>query len=296
MINFFSIEEIIREAEEKGLSISGIVLEAEQIQTGRAKEDILKEMTQDLQVMKESIVRGLEAREKSASGLSGGSAAKLQEAVAAGKTLGGNQLDKALINALAVSEVNACMGRVLAAPTAGSCGIMPATLISVMEERHIPEENTVLALFTAAGIGSVISNKATLSGAEGGCQAECGSASAMAAGALVEMAGGTPRQVGHAAAIALKNVLGLVCDPVAGLVEAPCVKRNAMGAANALVAADLALAGIESIIPVDEVIEAMKKVGDVMTPALKETALGGLADTPTGRKLAKEIFDKGCNI
>lgn len=296
MINFYSIDEMIGEAEKSGVSISALVLEAQAVQTGQPKNDILREMAQNLQVMKAAIVKGINSQEKSASGLSGGSAYKLQQAVAGGKTLGGNQLDKALMNALAVAEVNACMGRIVAAPTAGSCGIMPATLISVMEERQIPEENTVLALFTAAGIGAVIAHKATLAGAEGGCQAECGSASAMAAGALVEMAGGSPRQVGHAAAIALKNVLGLVCDPVAGLVEAPCIKRNALGAANALVAADLALAGIESIIPVDEVIEAMKKVGDLMTPALKETAMGGLADTPTGRRLAEEIFANQCNI
>ena len=184
------------------------------------------------------------------------------------------------------------MGKVCAAPTAGSCGIIPAAVLTMQEEHRISDDTAVRALFTASAIGMVIAQNASISGAEGGCQAECGSASAMAAAALVEMAGGTPQQVSHACAIALKNILGLVCDPVAGLVEIPCIKRNAMGTANAFVAAELALAGIESAIPADEVIIAMKRIGDSLPVSLKETADGGLADTPTARKLQEQFFGK----
>ena len=199
-------------------------------------------------------------------------------------------LDKILIKALAMAESNACMGRIVAAPTAGSCGILPAVFLTAKEEGKISYSDMVMSMFTAGAIGMVIARRATISGAEGGCQAECGSASAMAAGALVEALGGTPEMVGHACAIALKNVLGLVCDPVAGLVEIPCIKRNAMGGANALVAAELALAGIDSVIPIDEVIDAMRAVGRLMVPSLRETGEGGLAATPTGRELAEKIF------
>lgn len=182
------------------------------------------------------------------------------------------------------------MGRIVAAPTAGSCGILPAALLTIAEERNIPDKDVVMALFTASAVGLVIANKASIAGAEGGCQAECGAASAMAAAAIVEMCGGTPEMCEHACAIALKNILGLVCDPVAGLVEIPCIKRNAGGVANALVAAELALAGIGSAIPADEVILTMKKIGDIMSPALKETAEGGLACTPTGKLLCEKVF------
>jgi L-serine dehydratase len=199
-------------------------------------------------------------------------------------------IGNALIKALSASETNACMGKIVAAPTAGSCGILPSVLMTIATERKLDDEQLVMALFTASAVGIVIANKASISGAEGGCQAECGSASAMAAAALVELCGGSPAMVEHACAIAIKSVLGLVCDPVAGLVEIPCIKRNAMGAANAFVSADMALAGIESKIPVDEVIHAMKVIGDCMNPAFKETAEGGLAATPTAKRLMKEVF------
>ena len=189
-----------------------------------------------------------------------------------------------------VSELNASMGRIVAAPTAGSCGILPAAVLTMEEEKHLSEKQCVMSLFTASAIGMVIANNASLAGARGGCQAECGSASAMAAAAIVELAGGTPEMVGSAVAIALKNILGLVCDPVAGLVEIPCIKRNASGVTGAFTAAELALAGIKSAIPADEVIWSMKKIGDVMPAALKETADGGLAATPTGRKLHTQVF------
>jgi len=253
-------------------------------------EQLIEKMVQNIKVMEEAISDSLKSNSRSATGLSGGDATKLYKAIQAGKTLGGVMLDKILAKALAMAESNACMGRIVAAPTAGSCGILPAVLLTAREEKKISYSEMIMAMFTAAGIGMVIAHRATISGAEGGCQAECGSASAMAAGALVEAMGGTPEMVGHACAIALQNVLGLVCDPVAGLVEVPCIKRNAMGAANALVAAELALAGIDSIIPVDEVIDAMRAVGRLMVPSLRETGEGGLAATPTAKRLAKKIF------
>ena len=247
-------------------------------------------MHQAFQVMKDSSEEGFDPEKRSASGLTGGDAYKMKQAVDQNKNICGKIFGEALAKALSVSQTNACMGRIVAAPTAGSCGILPAALITIMEAKKIPEETVVDALFTASGLGMVIANKASIAGAEGGCQAECGSASAMAAGALVEMCGGTPQMVSHACAIALKNILGLVCDPVAGLVEIPCIKRNAMGVANAFTAAELALAGIESAIPADEVIWAMKRIGDSMPQTLKETAEGGLAATPSGKAMFKKVF------
>jgi L-serine dehydratase len=199
-------------------------------------------------------------------------------------------LSQALARALAVTEVNARMGRIVAAPTAGSCGILPAVLLTLAQKDDLADEKLLPVLFTAAGFGLVIANKASISGASGGCQAECGSAAAMAAAAATELLGGTPEQAAQACALALKSVLGLVCDPVAGLVEVPCIKRNASGTANAFVATEMALAGISSVIPADEVIGAMKAIGDQMAAELKETALGGLAATKTARKIAADLL------
>ena len=290
MLRYESIKELVQEAEKAKKNISDLILEDQAQEMSRSMEVIYQEMENNAKVMEESISDALHPNIKSASGLSGGDAYKLCNLVEDGKGLGGGLMDKALVRALAIAESNACMGRIVAAPTAGSCGILPAVLLSAWEEKRISRSQMVMSLFTAAGMGMVIAKRASISGAEGGCQAECGSASAMAAGALVEMLGGSPRMVGHACAIALKSVLGLVCDPVAGLVEIPCIKRNAMGASNAVVAAQLAMAGIESVIPVDEVIDAMKEIGDLMVPSLRETGEGGLAATPTARKLAKKIF------
>ena len=189
---------------------------------------------------------------------------------------------------MAVSNVNASMGRIVASPTAGSCGIIPE-LITIAEKMNKTDDYIINALFTAGAVGKVIAQNATLAGAEGGCQAECGSAGAMAAAAAVELSGGTPRQAGHAVAIVLKSIMGLVCDPVAGLVEVPCIKRNGMGAVHAILAADMALSGIESVIPPDEVIKAMGEIGRMMPEQLKETALGGLATTPTGKRIRKKL-------
>ncbi len=290
MISYDSIQELADKAKKKGKMISELVLEDQALQMERSREELIEEMRKSLQVMAEAATKGLTAVSKSASGLSGGDANKMRQSVNAGKSLSGRVLSETLAKALAIAEVNACMGRIVAAPTAGSCGIIPAVLLTLKEENDLSENQVVMSLFTAAGLGMVIAKKASISGAEGGCQAECGSAAAMAAAAAVELMGGTPQMSAHACAIALKSVLGLVCDPVAGLVEVPCVKRNASGAANALIAAEMALAGIESTIPVDEVIGAMKAIGDAMPKSLKETAEGGLADTPTGKKIARDIL------
>ncbi len=279
-------------AEETGKTLSQVVLEAQAEELGKTPEELKEKMRRNFQVMLESAQEGENPELRSASGLTGGAAARVMERTRQGESLCGEYFGKAVARALAVSECNACMGRIVAAPTAGSCGILPAALITVMEEKNLPEESAVMALFTAAGIGMVIASNATVSGAQGGCQAEVGSASAMAAAAVTEMAGGTAGMCANACAMALKNVLGLVCDPVAGLVEVPCVKRNVMGVVNALAAAEMALAGVESVIPADEVILAMKRVGNTLPATLRETAEGGLADTPSGRQIAIRLFGK----
>ena len=290
MFKYDAVSELVAEAERSGKKISELVLDDQAAVCETSKEKLYKKMFKSFRIMQSSVEDGMEEDTRSVSGLTGGSAGKMKQQVDAGKNICGSLFGHAMTMALAVSETNACMGKIVAAPTAGSCGILPAVLLSVMEEKNIPEEDVVMSLFTASALGLVIANKASIAGAEGGCQAECGSASAMAAGALVEMCGGTPQMVADACAIAIKNILGLVCDPVAGLVEIPCIKRNAMGTANAFTAAELALAGITSAIPVDEVIWAMKKVGDSMAVTLKETGEGGLAATPTGKALRQQVF------
>ena len=290
IMKYNSIAEICRKAEALNVKISELVVKDQAAMMEKSEDDLKQTMLTMLDVMRQSTKEGLKPDTRSISGLSGGDAYKLDQAIKNGQSISGSIIGKALVKALSVSETNACMGKIVAAPTAGSCGIIPAVLMTIAEERQIDDEELVMALFTSSAIGMVIANKASISGAEGGCQAECGSASAMAAAVLVELCGGTPAMVEHAVAIALKSKLGLVCDPVAGLVEIPCIKRNAMGAANAFVAAEMALAGIESKIPVDEVIHAMKTIGDSMSTTLKETAEGGLAATPTAKKLMKQVF------
>jgi L-serine dehydratase len=288
--NYSSVASIVAAAEKSGLPISAIVLKQQAEQMEQTEESIYEHMRNNYQVMAQCIEPGCNKDLRSTSGLTGGSAYKMRRISESGKSLTGSFLSGALYRALAVSELNAAMGRIVAAPTAGSCGILPAALLTMQEEKQIPERDCVMSLFTASAVGMVIANNASLAGAQGGCQAECGSAAAMAAAAIVELAGGTPKMVEQAIAIAIKNILGLVCDPVAGLVEIPCIKRNASGVAGAFVAAELALAGIESAIPADEVIWTMKKVGDAMSSSLKETAEGGLAATPTGRRLHEQVF------
>ena len=289
-MKYDSLRALVERAEAEQTAISELVIRDEAAELECSCEEVFERMRRNLQVMRESVVSGMERDVRSTSGLTGGDAWKMSQRL--DHNITGRISVSALTKAIAVSETNACMGRIAAAPTAGSCGLLPACLLTVLEEQDIPEDTAVRALFTASAVGMVIARNATIAGAEGGCQAECGSASAMAASALVELCGGTPRMAEHACAIALKNVLGLVCDPVAGLVEIPCIKRNAMGTANAFTAAEMALAGIESKIPADEVIWSMKKIGDSMHSDLKETARGGLAATPTGKILTEKVFGK----
>lgn len=290
MIQIDSLEELEHEAQREGKRISDVVIRWQAEKKECAPEAVLEEMRHHYLIMKEAAEKGSGEHVVSASGLTGKDGYRMWNYIRSGETLSGGILPAALARALSVIGWNASMGRIVAAPTAGSCGILPAALVTMELERHISEENCVRGMFTASAVGMVIAKKASIAGAQGGCQAECGAASAMAAAALTELKGGIPHQVVQAAAIALKSVLGLVCDPVAGLVEIPCIKRNAAGTATAFMAAELALAGIESAIPADEVIMAMKAVGDTMPVALKETAEGGLAATPTGRRLCRETL------
>lgn len=289
MLEYHSISALVQAAQDSDSTISALVLADQAAQAEAAPEDLYRRMQDNLHVMQEAVQAGAGPDIKSTSGLTGGDAYKMQQ-YAQGGGLCGPFFTGALTRALAVSEYNAAMGKIVAAPTAGSCGILPGTILTLMDARGLPEETAVMALFTAGAFGMVIADRASIAGAQGGCQAECGSAATMAAAALVEMAGGTPEMCAHACAIAIKNQLGLVCDPIAGLVEVPCIKRNAGGVACAFAAAEMALAGIQSVIPVDEVIDAMREVGDSMPCALKETAQGGLAATPTGQRLKQEIF------
>ena len=292
MLVYDSIAEIVQEANTRGSSISQVVLEDQAADMGVSKDFILKRMAGALEVMSRAAQTGLKADTRSVSGLTGGDGNRMSVYASQGSALGGDFCARAIALALAVQEYNASMGKIVAAPTAGSCGILPAGLLTMMEKRGSSEQQAAMALITAGAIGLVIANEATIAGAQGGCQAECGSAAAMTAAALVELAGGSNDMVAQAAAIALKNQMGLVCDPVAGLVEVPCVKRNAGGVMCAICAADMALAGVTSVIPVDEVIGAMREVGEALPAALKETSLGGLAVTPTGIAIKEKIFGK----
>ncbi|WAA10669.1 L-serine ammonia-lyase, iron-sulfur-dependent, subunit alpha [Fervidibacillus albus] len=286
---FKTVRELVDLAEKERKKISHIMIEQEMEVTKKSREEIIERMEKNLQVMENSVQRGLKGV-TSRTGLTGGDAVRLQKYIEEGNFLSGEIVLDAVSKAMATNEVNAAMGMICATPTAGSAGVVPGTLFAVKEKLNPTREQMIEYLFTAGAFGFVVANNASISGASGGCQAEIGSASGMAAAAIVEMAGGTPSQSAEAMAITLKNMLGLVCDPVAGLVEVPCVKRNAMGAANAMVGADMALAGIQSRIPCDEVIAAMFKVGQMMPSALRETAQGGLAVTPTGKKYEREIF------
>lgn len=289
-LKYNTVEELVEAASSSQKKISEIVLEQQAGDMESTIEEVYATMESSFDVMRQSVISGLDETLRSPSGLSGGSAAKLKKAVDEGKNHYGHLLGNAISMALAVTEFNSCMGKIVAAPTAGSCGVIPAALISVMDEYDLPKRDIVMSLFTASAIGMVIAKCASIAGAEGGCQAEVGSASAMAAAALTEIFDGTPQMVSDSCAIALKNTMGLVCDPVAGLVEVPCIKRNAMGVANAFTASELACAGIKSVIPADEVIHAMRQVGQLMSTSLKETAEGGLAATPTGCRLCRQIF------
>lgn len=290
MTNFNSIDELIALAEKRDCLISQIVMEWESENSLTTQEAQREAMARNWRVMVDSLNRGRQNQEKSLSGLTGGDAVKLFAYSQQGYT--GEAVLSAAASAIGVSEVNAAMGRIVACPTAGSCGIVPAAVYAGARKNGNTEAEVIEALFTAAGIGMVVEANASIAGAYGGCQAECGTAAGMAAAALVQMAGGTPKQVGHGVALAIKNLLGLACDPVAGLVEVPCVKRNGFIAVHAMLAADMALAGVKSVIPPDDVIDAMNRIGRSMPRAIKETAEGGLATTKTGLALAKKIFGR----
>jgi len=288
---FRNVKELVELATSENKLISELMIEQEMLVTRRTREEIMNQMDRNLTVMEQAVEKGLKGVQ-STSGLTGGDAVLIQNYMKNKKPLSGMLLLDAVSKAVATNEVNAAMGTICATPTAGSAGVVPGTLFAVQNQLNPTREEMIRYLFTSGAFGFVVANNASISGAAGGCQAEVGSAAAMAAAAIVEMSGGTPAQCAEAFAITMKNMLGLVCDPVAGLVEVPCVKRNAMGASNALVAADMALAGVTSRIPCDEVIGAMFKIGQQMPSSLRETARGGLAATPTGIALAEKIFGK----
>jgi L-serine dehydratase len=281
-----SLADAIRDAEASGRTLSQTALALESKDQGRTIEDIRSALGRALVVMRSAVERGLEGDLRSASGLVGGDALLVAKSRAG--PMAGTLFSDVLARALAVQEVNAAMGVIVAAPTAGGAGVLPAVLTGLARDRKIPDEKVIDALATAGLIGAVVAERASLSGAEGGCQAETGAAAGMAAGAATEMLGGTPSQVGHAVSLTMQGTLGLVCDPLGGLVELPCVFRNATGAALALAGIEMALSGIAFAIPVDEVIDVMGEIGRNMDVRYRETAGGGLAATPTGRRLAKE--------
>lgn len=280
---FKNISELVALCEREHISISQAMIRQEIAQTEQDEAQVISAMAHSLQVMKQAVQRGTKGV-TSHSGMTGGDAKRLFDYIQAGNFLTDTTFLRAIAYALASNEVNAAMGLICATPTAGSCGVLPGVLLAAQEKLKKSDEDIVDALFCAGAIGYVIANNAMISGAAGGCQAEIGSASAMAAAALVELMGGSPEQSAQAAAMALKNMLGLACDPLAGLVEVPCIKRNAGGASNALTAAEMAMAGIRSNVPPDEVIQAMYTIGQSLPLSLKETAQGGLAATETGRK------------
>ncbi len=283
---YHALADAIRDAEAANKTLATVALEAEARDQGRPVSEIREALGRALAVMRGAVSRGLVGDLHSASGLVGGDAAKLRTGPAG--PMAGTPFRDVLARALAVQEVNAAMGVIVAAPTAGGAGVLPAVLTGLADARGLGDGALIDALATAGLIGAIVAQRASLSGAEGGCQAETGAAAGMAAGAGTEMLGGTPTQVGHAVSLAQQGTLGLVCDPLGGLVELPCVFRNATGAAIAMAAIEMALAGITFAIPADEVIDTMGEIGRAMDVRYRETAGGGLAATPTGRRLARE--------
>lgn len=290
-MSFLSVKEMLSGANESGLSLWQYVMSTSAEEAGISEEKSWDMMALRLQAMKDADA-GYNPAMRSRSGLVGGDGGRMLSYARSGKSISGDFVGEVLSAALRMGECNACMHRILAAPTAGACGVLPATLLSYAKKFHTSDDELIRAMYVSAGFGTVIAERASIAGAEAGCQAEIGSASAMAAASLVYLHGGDEQQMAHACAIALKNMLGLVCDPVAGLVEVPCVKRNAAGAMNALSAAEMAMAGITSRIPADEVIDAMAAVGETMPASLRETGNGGVAASPTGIKFREEYFGK----
>lgn len=287
---YHTIEELLRLADSAGEAIWQPVLRNECSISGLDEAEVFGKLDCRYQVMEQSAVKALEQRQETVGELISGIAGAQHKYSQKGEGLCGPFVNRVMALALSSSEVNASMGKICAAPTAGACGILPAVLIGMQEEYKLDRRTVLEGLLTASGIGAVIASNATVSGAEGGCQAECGVAAAMAAAAAVQMRGGTNLAAANAVSFALMNCMGLVCDPVAGLVQVPCAYRNASQAVNALLSADLALAGIPGIIPPDEVVEAMFRVGKMLPMQLRETAMGGIAATPTGKSISKRIF------
>lgn len=286
---FESVKSLLSYAEEKNAPLWECIMNFTADESGISTEQSFAAMKKRLDAMRDANA-SYDPAQISKSRLVGGAAEKMKVYYESGSSISGDFIGKILAGALRMGECNACMHRIVAAPTAGSCGVIPAVLLPYAEKYNVSDEELVHVLYITAGFGAVLATRASISGAEAGCQAEIGSASAMAAAALVYLHGGNNEQMATAVAIALKNLMGLACDPVAGLVEVPCVKRNAIGAMNALTAAELALAGITSAIPVDEVIDAMREVGDIMPSSLKETGNGGVAATKTAKAFKKEFF------
>ena len=283
-------EELLKICTEKNWSLADFAINYEVENSSFSREDVINNMHKILEAMRDGANEGQDKKIYSVSGLIGGDAYKIKKYLEKGNTLCGETIVSAIARAISSSEVNAAMGRIVACPTAGSCGILPAVILTVGERFNLSDDELVTGLFASSAVGLIIAQNATLSGAEGGCQAECGSAAAMASAATVEMMGGTVNMALNASAIVIKNILGLVCDPVAGLVEVPCAKRNFAGAVSALSTADLVMAGVYSKIPFDDTVEAMYRVGKSLPSALRETAQGGLATTKTGLELNKKIF------
>lgn len=288
-MRFRTMQDLIRICLEEGVTIGTLMLKDQAQEAGTLEEEAFRKMKSYYGVMKQAVKQGLTEDTTSRSGLTGGDGKRVAAYLADKVPASGDASARALAYALAVSEVNASMGRIVATPTAGSCGIIPGVFVSCQERFGWDDDHMVMGLFAAGAVGYVIANNSFISGAEGGCQAEVGSAIGMAAGALTELRGGSPEQAVHAVGLALKNTLGLICDPVGGLVEIPCIVRNGFGAVTALAASDMALAGVRSVIPADEVIGVMLEVGSGMPEKHRETAKGGLAATPTGRKIMREL-------
>ena len=283
-----SMREIFDRMAEEGKPFWEIVLETDMEERQVTRNQSMAKMLTMWQAMSDA-ADGYTGRRRSVSGLVGGDGMKMRQYNLRGEAMTGGYVSEVIAEALSMAESNACMGRIVAAPTAGACGVLPAVLLPLCKYEELSQHQLLEALYVASGIGAVIAYRACIAGASGGCQAEIGTASAMAAGALVALRGGDGQQIGHAVAMALKNLMGLVCDPVAGLVEVPCVKRNVIGAVNAVSCADMALAGIESRIPADQVIDCMGDVGSRIPVELRETALGGLAATPFGREVQRRM-------
>ena len=291
-MNIISFSDLENRCKTTNKTVYEIAQEAESVLLEDITDVVRLRVLEDLLAMKEAIKNGLQSSEKAISGWCGDDCVKLRKHFARSSSLFGKVFEKIVTYALATAEENLRMGRIVACPTAGSCGIVPAVIVAVSEERKIPENEQINGLLTAGMVGLIISNKVQLAGAVAGCQAECGVASAMASAALVQMLGGNTNEIIQAAALALKNILGLTCDPVCGLVEVPCIKRNAFLAVHAVTAAELSLCGVKSKIPMDEIVDTLKITGQLMSPLLKETSLGGLAKTKTAQELEKKLFKK----